>query len=263
MVEVRAEAGRIAPLNLDCGLAAPRQQTSPQRAGPASTSLGSKRNGPWSGRCTPRSWPRPIDSVPGPAPSATTASSWSRSRGSSFAKAGKKIWVFVLNTSTAARRLWRHRSPSAESGWSAESMPSARRARAIWSWSSRITRSGASTMPDERATLLSILGRHDNMVGYFAGHTHDSQLRVVHPPGGHRFWEVVAPSTLVFPQQARMVQVKLLEPVQPATPGRESNLAYFDVDSVLPHRPRRDRGAARTRHGGRQARPMPAEPGVL
>lgn len=141
---------------------------------------------------------------------------------SSFAARGNRIWMFVLNTSTSRGAFGAVERDQLR--WLSERLGRIHARRPgdlvlvfahhpIWGIDD----------PSQRATLLDILGRDGNVVGYFAGHTHESQLRVVHPPGGHRFWEVVAPSTLVFPQQARLVQIKIL-----------GDRGWFDVISFSP-----------------------------
>ncbi|TMQ18678.1 MAG: hypothetical protein E6J90_19570 [Deltaproteobacteria bacterium] len=67
-----------------------------------------------------------------------------------------------------------------------------------------------------RDDLADILTGHRNIVGYFAGHTHDPELRLIHPPGRHdrdrnyhHVWEIVAPAVISFPQQVRQVTLKV------------------------------------------------------
>jgi hypothetical protein len=83
---------------------------------------------------------------------------------------------------------------------------------------------------DQRSALVDILSKHDNVVGYFTGHTHVPQLRVVHPekeskgtPGHHHFWEIVAPAIISYPQQGRQVTVKTL-----------GDVGYFEILSFTP-----------------------------
>jgi 3',5'-cyclic AMP phosphodiesterase CpdA len=83
---------------------------------------------------------------------------------------------------------------------------------------------------DDRSALLDILSSHANVVGYFTGHTHVPQLRVVHPakahdgkPGYHHFWEIVAPAVISYPQQGRQVTVKTM-----------GDLGYFEILSITP-----------------------------
>jgi hypothetical protein len=83
---------------------------------------------------------------------------------------------------------------------------------------------------DQRSALLDILSTHGNVVGYFTGHTHVPQLRVVHPGQGHdgdpryhHFWEIIAPAVISYPQQARQVTVK--------TAG---GVGYFEILSITP-----------------------------
>lgn len=89
----------------------------------------------------------------------------------------------------------------------------------------------------ERDRLQYIVTHSRNVVAYFTGHTHESELRVIHPPdsktmrwpGGYvqpppkPVWEVTAPSTLGYPQQARQVTIKSI-----------GNLGYLDVLSFSP-----------------------------
>ncbi len=120
-----------------------------------------------------------------------------------------KIWAFVLNTSTPRGAYGELKSSQAK--WLDDRLAKTDPEDLVFVFAHHplwgIFDAG------ERRVLLDTLGRHDNVVAYFAGHTHDSQLRVVHPPGKHRFWEVIGPSTLVFPQQARLVTVKIAGPV--------------------------------------------------
>lgn len=101
--------------------------------------------------------------------------------------------------------------------------------------------------PAHRQRLKAALFAHGNVLGYFAGHTHAPGLRVVEedcdarnltiardPDGSQRtcgtsarrLWEVIAPSTIEFPQLAR--QVTLFD-----VPG--SDLAYFEILTFEPH----------------------------
>lgn len=84
----------------------------------------------------------------------------------------------------------------------------------------------------QRERLQYIMTHSPNIVAYLTGHTHTSELRVIHPdesagvPGaqpGHRVWEVTAPSTLGYPQQARQITVKTIE-----------DLGYIEVLSFSP-----------------------------
>ncbi|MBA3458604.1 MAG: metallophosphoesterase [Deltaproteobacteria bacterium] len=90
----------------------------------------------------------------------------------------------------------------------------------------------------QRERLQYIVTHSPNVVAYLTGHTHTSELRVIHPdesaappqdsskppvPKGHRVWEVTAPSTLGYPQQARQLTVKTIE-----------DLGYIEVLSFSP-----------------------------
>jgi 3',5'-cyclic AMP phosphodiesterase CpdA len=80
-----------------------------------------------------------------------------------------------------------------------------------------------------REDLTTILSQSRNVVAYLTGHTHESGLRVVPPVkngvnDGHAFWEVVAPSTLAYPQQARQITVKAVG----------ESLGYIEVLSFSP-----------------------------
>jgi hypothetical protein len=84
---------------------------------------------------------------------------------------------------------------------------------------------------DQRTRLLDILSSHRNVVGYFTGHVHVPQLRVVHPdkahegnPGYHHFWEILAPAVISYPQQGRQVTVK--------TVG--DDVGFFEILSITP-----------------------------
>ena len=112
---------------------------------------------------------------------------------------------------------------------------------------------------EERAWLKKILFKHGNVLAYFAGHTHSPGLRVIEEDASDkknttigdssitcpqddkhakvatcrrgvepvkRLWEIVAPSTLEYPQLGR--QVTLF-----AVPG--TDLAYFEYLSFEPH----------------------------
>jgi hypothetical protein len=68
-----------------------------------------------------------------------------------------------------------------------------------------------------RNDVIDILTRHPGVVGYFTGHTHKAELRLVHPPAArehdaryHHFWEVTAASVIEYPQQAAQVTLKVL-----------------------------------------------------
>jgi predicted phosphodiesterase len=79
----------------------------------------------------------------------------------------------------------------------------------------------------QREKLLKILSRNSNVVAYLTGHTHESGLRVVPPTAdhpGHPFWEVIAPSTLAYPQQARQITVKMVG----------DKLGYLEILSFSP-----------------------------
>lgn len=75
--------------------------------------------------------------------------------------------------------------------------------------------------------LVAALGSDRRMVGYFAGHLHWPDARVVHPEhdraGAHHFWEILAPAVLSYPQQARQVTIK-----------RMGDLGYFEILSFAP-----------------------------
>jgi hypothetical protein len=93
----------------------------------------------------------------------------------------------------------------------------------------------------QQTSLKAILFRYDTVLAYIAGHTHSPQLRVVEEPcdaqgrsldktrvcgtTARRIWEIVGPSTLEFPQQAR--QMTLYD-----VPG--TGLAYFEILSFSP-----------------------------
>lgn len=82
--------------------------------------------------------------------------------------------------------------------------------------------------PGQRDRLHEILFEAGNVPAYFAGHTHTPQLRVVYDTRTHKtgkLWEVIAPSTLGFPQQARQVTLKVI-------PG--SKLGYLEVLTFEP-----------------------------
>lgn len=81
--------------------------------------------------------------------------------------------------------------------------------------------------PDDRRELKELLAR-SNVPAYFAGHTHSPQLRAVQSETDpdRRFWEVIAASTIAYPQQARQVTLKEI-------PG--TNLAYLEVLTFEPH----------------------------
>lgn len=104
---------------------------------------------------------------------------------------------------------------------------------------------------DERDALLDLLSSHRNVAGYFAGHVHTPQLRIVHPDkcyerGAkstemeaacskqdptyiddaaryHHFWEIVAPAVISYPQQVRQVTVKMM-----------GDVGYFEILSITP-----------------------------
>jgi 3',5'-cyclic AMP phosphodiesterase CpdA len=66
-----------------------------------------------------------------------------------------------------------------------------------------------------RDELSDLLTSHRNVVGLFAGHTHEPGLRLIHPaadhegkPGYHHVWEIIAPAVISFPQQVRQVTLK-------------------------------------------------------
>jgi Calcineurin-like phosphoesterase len=62
-----------------------------------------------------------------------------------------------------------------------------------------------------RMRLTDIVTRSPNVIGYFAGHTHQAGLRVIRPlsgsPGTAK-WEIVAPSVIDYPQAVRQVTIK-------------------------------------------------------
>lgn len=87
-------------------------------------------------------------------------------------------------------------------------------------------------------TLVDVLASSKNVVAYFGGHTHTSQLRVVHPRDKrhvpdlendpsprHHFWEVIAPSVIDHPLQGRQVTVKTMG----------ATIGYIEVLSFAPH----------------------------
>ncbi|HEX8109697.1 MAG TPA: hypothetical protein VF516_18325 [Kofleriaceae bacterium] len=103
---------------------------------------------------------------------------------------------------------------------------------------------------DERDALLDLLSSHRNVAGYFVGHVHTPQLRIVHPDKcyesgvkssemhsecrkkdprytddveHHHFWEIVAPAVISYPQQARQVTVKMM-----------GDVGYFEILSITP-----------------------------
>lgn len=80
-----------------------------------------------------------------------------------------------------------------------------------------------------RDELLRVLGGEPRVIGYFGGHTHRPELRVVHPERadgahGHHFWEIIAPSVISFPQQVRQVTMK--------TVGKD--VGYFEILTFSP-----------------------------
>jgi 3',5'-cyclic AMP phosphodiesterase CpdA len=66
-----------------------------------------------------------------------------------------------------------------------------------------------------RDRFTELITSHDNVVAYFAGHTHAPGLRLIHPAMEgqtervpHHVWEIVAPALISYPQQGRQVTVK-------------------------------------------------------
>lgn len=55
--------------------------------------------------------------------------------------------------------------------------------------------------------LRSLLARNPDVLAYFAGHTHVDEFRRHPRPSGGVLWEVIAGSTLVYPQLARIVEL--------------------------------------------------------
>jgi 3',5'-cyclic AMP phosphodiesterase CpdA len=79
---------------------------------------------------------------------------------------------------------------------------------------------------ERRERLITMLTGTNRVIGYFAGHTHQPELRVIH--GGertHHFWEIVAPSVISFPQQVRQVTLKTMG----------DKLGYFEILTFAPN----------------------------
>lgn len=55
--------------------------------------------------------------------------------------------------------------------------------------------------------LRNMLATNDHVLAYFAGHTHRDAMTAFNRPGGGTLWQIVAGSTLVYPQLAHLVEV--------------------------------------------------------
>jgi hypothetical protein len=147
----------------------------------------------------------------------------------------RRVWIVVLNTSSPIgaygtfageqrswlQRILRGRTPADGSGAkiSRDDVVLVFAHHPLWGIES----------PVERRDLQAILFESGNVAAYFAGHTHAPQLRVVEASaarGAPRMWEVIASSTISFPQQARQVTLRVV-------PG--SRLAYLEILTFEPH----------------------------
>jgi hypothetical protein len=79
----------------------------------------------------------------------------------------------------------------------------------------------------QRIALTDIVTSSPNVIGYFAGHTHNSGLRTIRPirvdADHHAKWEVIAPSVIDYPQAVRQLTIKSI-----------GGLGYVDVLTFSP-----------------------------
>nr|WP_240978420.1 TIGR03767 family metallophosphoesterase [Planctomonas sp. JC2975] len=87
------------------------------------------------------------------------------------------------------------------------------------------------------AEVLSLLGRHPNVVAWVNGHTHANRITAhTGSTPRHAFWEITTASHIDFPQQARVIEV---------CRNGDGTLSIFTtlVESAAPHRAPYDDGS--------------------
>jgi metallophosphoesterase (TIGR03767 family) len=77
--------------------------------------------------------------------------------------------------------------------------------------------------------LVTVLGRHPNVLAWVNGHSHKNAITPHHSPGNGSFWEVSTASHVDFPQLARVIEV---------VDNKDGTLSLFTtlVESAAPHR---------------------------
>lgn len=66
------------------------------------------------------------------------------------------------------------------------------------------------TMQEDAITpeyFQDLLGQYDNVIMHLGAHSHDHDVQVIAPPGGHAYWQVRTAAIADFPNQMRVVEV--------------------------------------------------------